>query len=212
MFTTVFLASIMIGAATSLLYAIRFEDRELEIISKTAASFVFVILGIVRWSAGDIVGGWLVAGLILCAVGDFCLLWDRSFDIGLLSFLLGHLAYGAGFGAALAVRQWPLMVLIPLLVAGGAASSWLWPHLGKRRTPVTAYVVAITFMLWGGLSTSISAALPWTAAAGAFLFYLSDLAVARQRFIHQSFINRGLGLPSYYLGQFLIAMTVGAGR
>jgi len=54
-------------------------------------------------------------------------------------------------------------------------------------------------------------ALPWTAAAGAALFYLSDLAVARQRFVHEDFINRALGLPTYYLGQLLLALTVGAG-
>ena len=49
-----------------------------------------------------------------------------------------------------------------------------------------------------------------TAAAGAILFYLSDLAVARHRFIHKSFINRALGLPTYYLGQLLLALTIGA--
>ena len=30
----------------------------------------------------------LLAGLVLCAVGDVCLLWDRSFDLGLAVFLL----------------------------------------------------------------------------------------------------------------------------
>ena len=35
-------------------------------------------------------------------------------------------------------------------------------------------------------------------------------AVARQRFVRPDFINRALGLPTYYLGQLLLALTVGA--
>jgi hypothetical protein len=43
---------------------------------------------------------------------------------------------------------------------------------------------------------------------GAILFYLSDLAVARHRFVKAEFLNRGIGLPLYYAGQVLIAMAV----
>jgi hypothetical protein len=64
-------------------------------------------------------------------------------------------------------------------------------------------------MVWGGISAFTRGVLPWTAAAGAILFYVSDLAVARHRFIQRSFINRALGLPIYYLGQLLLALTIG---
>ncbi len=208
--STVILASVMAAAVASLLRAVRIGDRTLEIISKTTASAVFVMLGLARWSPGDAVGAWLIAGLVLCAAGDICLLWDRSFDLGLISFLLGHLAYVIGFVVALPVRDWPLPFLVPLVFAGGAASRWLWPHLGRRRIPVVAYVVSITAMVWGGVSVSWAGALPWTAATGAILFYLSDLAVARHRFVHESFVNRAIGLPTYYLGQLLLALTIGA--
>jgi hypothetical protein len=40
-------------------------------------------------------------------------------------------------------------------------------------------------------------------------FYLSDLFVARQRFVAPAFANRLYGLPLYYLGQFLLAFSVG---
>jgi hypothetical protein len=42
-----------------------------------------------------------------------------------------------------------------------------------------------------------------------FSFYLSDIFVARQRFVQHSFLNRLIGLPLYYLGQFQIAYTAG---
>jgi len=211
MLSTVVLASIMAGAVISLLRAIRVEDRIQEVFSKTAASAAFVILGAVRWSSGDIVGGWLVGGLALCAVGDVLLLGDRTFDVGLMTFLLGHVLYVAGFHAALPVGRWSLLVLAPLLIVSGGATRWLWPHLGRRRFSVLAYIAVISVMMWGGISAFTEGALPWTAAAGALLFYLSDLAVARQRFVQRSFINRALGLPTYYLGQLLLALTIGAG-
>jgi len=210
MLTTVVLASILAGAVISLLHAIRVDDRTQEVISKTAASATFVILGALRWSSGDVVGGWLVAGLALCAVGDVLLLGNRTFDIGLVVFLLGHVLYIAAFHAALPIGRWSLLILAPLLIVSGGATRWLWPHLGRRRFSVLAYVIVISVMVWGGISAFIEGSLPWTAAAGAILFYISDLAVARQRFVHKSFINRALGLPIYYLGQLLLALTIGA--
>jgi len=92
--------------------------------------------------------------------------------------------------------------------AAVGAAFWLRPHLGNRQVPVLAYVVVITVMVWGGFSTAFGSSMPWIAAAGASLFYLSDLAVARQRFVQESFVNRAVGLPTYYLGQFLLALTI----
>jgi uncharacterized membrane protein YhhN len=207
--TNLVLASVLAGAVVSLLHAIRVEDRTLEVISKTAASVTFVALGWVRWSAGDTVGGWLLAGLVLCALGDVLLVGKRTFDPGLLAFLLGHVFYTLGFCAAMPVGNWPLAAALPLVVTAIAAIRWMWPHLGHRRSTVTVYIVVISIMVWGGLSTWWLGALPWTAAVGALLFYLSDLAVARHRFVHPAFINRAIGLPLYYAGQLLIALTIG---
>jgi uncharacterized membrane protein YhhN len=211
MLTSVILASILAGAVVTLLRAIRVEDRIQEVMSKTAASVTFVILGAIRWTGGDIVGGWIVAGLAFCAIGDVLLLGKRTFDVGLLAFLLGHVLYVAGFHAALPVGRWSWLALAPLLIVSGGAARWLWPRLDRRRFSVVSYIIAISFMVWGGVSVYTRGVLPWTAAAGAFLFYLSDLAVARQRFVHESFVNRAIGLPIYYFGQLLLALTIGAG-
>ncbi len=40
------------------------------------------------------------------------------------------------------------------------------------------------------------------------LFYLSDLFVARERFVTSAFVNRLVGLPLYYGGQVLLALSV----
>ena len=50
-------------------------------------------------------------------------------------------------------RLWPLLILAPIGVAGAIASRWLWPHLGRRRASVIAYIIAISIMVWGSLLT-----------------------------------------------------------
>jgi uncharacterized membrane protein YhhN len=202
------LISFIAGAVASLLVAIRSGERALELISKAAASTGFVVLGVVNRSAGDAVATWIVVGLLLCAIGDLLLRFDRTFDLGLFSFLAGHLAYVTAFATALPLPQWRLLFLAPIVLMAIGALSWLWPHLGRRAVSVTAYVVAISIMVWGSLSVADSGALGWTVALGAVLFYLSDLAVARQRFVKAEFLNRGIGLPIYYAGQVLIAISV----
>ena len=210
MTTTIVVASVMGGAVVSLLHAIRVGDRTLEVISKTVASSAFVVLGWVRLTAGDAGGVWLLAGLVLCALGDVLLLGEKTFEPGLGAFLLGHLLLIAGFHAALPFGRWAPVVAVVLVVGGGAAIRWLWPHLGHRKPLVVAYVVVISVMVWSAFSASWGRVLPWSAAAGSLLFYLSDLAVARQRFVNPDFVNRAIGLPLYYTGQFLLALVIGS--
>ena len=44
--------------------------------------------------------------------------------------------------------------------------------------------------------------------AGALGFFVSDLAVARERFVAKSFSNKLWGLPLYYAAQLVLAGTV----
>jgi len=203
------LAAVTAGAVASLLTAIRAGDRVLEVVSKAAASASFVSLGLLRWEGAGTVGAWLVVGLVLCAAGDLLLLGSgRSFDLGLVVFLLGHVAYIGAFATALPPGEWWRLAVVPLVLAAAAAARWLWPHLGRRRLPVAAYIVVISAMVWAAISVARAGALPSIVAVGAILFYLSDLAVARHRFVKAEFLNRGIGLPLYYAGQVLIAMSI----
>jgi len=204
----VLLIAVIGGAVASLLVAIRTGERNLEVVSKATASAGFVVLGIVRCSPGNSVASWLVVGLVLCALGDMLLLADRTFDLGLVTFLAGHVAYVVAFAVALPVFQWRLLFLTPVVLTSAGVASWLWTHLGRRRVSVSAYIIAISVMVWGGLSVASAGVLGWTVAIGALLFYLSDLAVARHRFVKAEFMNRGIGLPLYYAGQILIALSV----
>ncbi len=205
---TILIVGVMCGAVAALLAAARHGDRALEIAAKATASACFVVLGGLRLTAGDPVDTWLLIGLAACAGGDMLLAIDRTFDAGLAAFLAGHLCYLAAFVIAAPMIGWPLLPIAPLAAAALGVGAWLWPRLGRRRIPVALYIVAITAMVWGAMSSSLAHALPWRVAAGALLFYLSDLAVARHRFVKAEFANRALGLPAYYAGQLLIALSI----
>jgi uncharacterized membrane protein YhhN len=75
------------------------------------------------------------------------------------------------------------------------------------RIPVVAYVAVISLMV----VTAVGAAAATGQAAigvGGICFYLSDLHVARHRFVSQSFWNKAWGLPLYYAAQLILASTV----
>jgi uncharacterized membrane protein YhhN len=80
--------------------------------------------------------------------------------------------------------------------------------------PVLFYVVAIDVMVVGAASVLAEPTLTFSGRLlvffGAVLFFLSDTLVARHRFVKHEFLNRAIGLPLYYAGQFMIAFSVGA--
>lgn len=40
----------------------------------------------------------IAAGLIFCCIGDAFLIWPKYFDIGMISFAIGHIFYTTAFG------------------------------------------------------------------------------------------------------------------
>jgi uncharacterized membrane protein YhhN len=174
----------------------------LRAVSKLACSAGFLLLA----SSGDAdstFARWMLAGLALSALGDAALLSRRTFLAGLGAFLAAHVAYTIAF----APESEPSgFAALPLIAVGAVVVRWLWPRLGSLRVPVLAYCGAISAMVWVALGTGRAAI-----AVGAGLFYLSDVAVARQRFVRDDVRNRLVGLPLYYAAQYLLAWMVRSG-
>jgi uncharacterized membrane protein YhhN len=85
---------------------------------------------------------------------------------------------------------------------------WLQPNLSeKMRIPVVAYVAVISLMVVTAAGATASTG-RGAIGLGAICFYLSDLHVARDRFVSRSFWNKSWGLPLYYAAQLLLASTV----
>ena len=80
------------------------------------------------------------------------------------------------------------------------------------KLPVICYILVISAMVVGAGSVMGADNLKLSgrllAFGGALSFYLSDLFVARQRFLKAEFVNRLIGLPLYYIGQFLLALSI----
>ena len=158
---------------------------------------------------------WILGGLILCMAGDiFLIFFDRkgAFLAGLVSFLTGHVLYAVAFFSLAGPGRGRWVVIAPLFLVSVVVFAWLRPHLGKMLVPVLAYVAVITAMVIGAatLFDTETVRFPGRALAfsGALLFYASDIFVARQRFLTRSFWNRAVGLPLYFVGQFMIAFSI----
>jgi len=210
---------VIFGLAPVLLFLLLVFERREHLVGKLAVkpllSCLFVLTAVVAAPAFSTYPVVVVVGLVLCLVGDVCLAFPQQalFRAGLAAFLLGHVAYIAAFAAA-AYPNWGLWITAAAaLPVSSLVYRRLQPFLGRMKTPVMAYIVVITVMLIaaGGVfgDMHLSSAGRFLVLNGAFSFYLSDIFVARQRFVQPSFWNRLIGLPLYYLGQFQIAYTTG---
>ena len=203
----VLLIAVVAVATAALVVAERRERRPPAVAAKVTASAAFLLLGLLRAHLATPYDAWVVVALTLCLAGDVLLALPRGLAAGLACFLLGHLAYAAAFATLVPLGAWPWPAAAAMAVPSVAAAAWLWPHLGRMRVPVLAYIAVITAMVWGALAVAGHA--PWMTWAGALLFYLSDLAVARDRFVVRRFASRAWGLPAYYAAQVLLALTLG---
>ncbi|NAX21897.1 lysoplasmalogenase [Vibrio sp. V39_P1S14PM300] len=152
---------------------------------------------------------WILAGLALSAIGDVFLMHPKDkFVPGLLSFLLAHIAYAIGFSefANPQITHW---MPILLLCSGVIVFLFLLPNLGNMAIPVAFYILVIMVMTWCAMEYwhdigSQSASL---AMMGAFIFMLSDLVLAIDRFRSTSKFSRHVIMVTYYTAQALITLS-----
>lgn len=189
------------------------SNSSLSGVGKLVASSAYIAATLSLEALGTEYGRVLLVGMAFCWLGDLLLVSKNRqilFLAGLISFLLGHLAYIGAF----AVRGISIPVLAVALVVMAVFAwrvlSWLNPSLDPRmQRPVWFYVLAISAMMAMAAAT-FSAHGGMVLLAGSLLFVISDLAVARNRFVAPDFINRAWGLPTYYAAQLLLAASVAA--
>lgn len=182
------------------------DNLTLRGIGKTLASLMFILWAVqLGLPSRGVLGQTVTAALVLSAIGDVALLSTekRWFLGGLVAFLLAHVAYAAGFmslAPSLAVTLATSLCMCGLVVV---IWRWLAPHTGSLKPAVAAYIAVISVMVV--LAAGVAGADPSTGRIGlavsAVVFMISDLFVARQRFVHPSHLNRYIGLPLYYMAQ-----------
>ena len=200
---------------TLLLYHIKRDNQKGALLAKTVLSSLFVITVLIQPHLISEYYNFLLAGLIFCLLGDIFLALPQKgmFLAGLAVFLAGHLLYAFGFFRVTEIGEWTGMGFLVIVAAGGLIYFRLRIYLGQMKIPVIFYMIVISVMLTGAWSVfgdyNLAGSGRIMVFAGAFLFYLSDLFVARNRFVKKEFSNRLIGLPLYYTGQFLLAFSAG---
>ena len=201
--------------ATAALLVAQHRDSMLGIwIAKPLAATAYIGAALAVGALDTAYGRMVLAALVLSWFGDVFLIprgAPRSFKAGVLSFLLGHVAFTLAF--VLRGLDW-LAVAVTAAAAAVVAAAllrWLRPHLPRDLAAVVhVYVAVISLMLVAAAGTAV--ALGGAAIfVGALMFYVSDLAVARERFVASSFSNSAWGLPLYFGGQLVLASTVAQG-
>ncbi len=180
-------------------------------VAKPLASSGFVAAAVSVHATGSTYGTIVLAALVLGWLGDVLLIPKSrgAFRAGILSFLLGHLAFACAFAARGLDPAWSVGALIVLAVPAALVLRWLGPHLpAEMKRAVSAYVVVIGLMVTAAAGT-FGAAGGAAILAGAVGFSVSDLSVARDRFVAPGFVNRAWGLPLYYAAQIVLASTAG---
>jgi uncharacterized membrane protein YhhN len=188
------------------------EDRYplLRAFSKLLASAGFLGVAVSRGAVEHTYGRWVFAALIFGWIGDAALLGSRRvwFLVGLTTFLIGHLIYVVAF---LVAGIAPVATMAAAVVAAPAAVvvfRWLRPQLPPAMVaPVAAYAIVISAMVVFATGAT-AAGSSILIVIGAAAFFVSDLAVARNRFVAPGIGNRLWGLPLYYTAQILLAWSV----
>lgn len=208
----VIFAVILLGG---LLYFVNKENRKGILPTKTILSSLFIFTVMVQPHPMIRYYHYILVGLMCCLVGDVFLAFPQKkmFLLGLIAFLWGHVFYILGFFHVAAISQWTWMGSFIVIVISVWVFLWLRPHLGTMKIPVLFYIIVITFMVSGAWSILGEPNLALSGRimvfTGALSFYFSDIFVARNHFLKNEFLNRLMGLPMYYTGQFLLAFSVG---
>jgi uncharacterized membrane protein YhhN len=185
-----------------------------------ALFLIFALVG--RFSSLPLV--FFGAGILLSLAGDILLMIsynrfsDNWFMIGLAAFLLAHVSYIVGFNLPLPNISpvWSVGVTIVLAISASRVLKRIVTGIhGKGvprlAAPVVLYGTVITIMLLSAMLTFFRAEWASTSSllvvVGAFLFYLSDIILAWNKFVTPIKNGRVANMITYHLGQ--IALIAG---
>jgi uncharacterized membrane protein YhhN len=191
----------------------------LEVIAKPG---VMIVLFLWLLTSAGLNGAliWFGLGILLSLAGDALLMisLDRFFLMGLVAFLMAHAAYIIGFNIPLpALSLWGIVFAVMVSLGGARVIRRIVAALASKgqarmRTPVIVYSMVISIMLLSAMMKLMD--MTWNANAallvsvGAFLFYISDIILAWNKFVAPIQHGRIYNIAAYHLGQIMLIAGV----
>ena len=200
--------------------AVARRQKRVEYVAKPATLVVVIIaaLLLMRGAPNTRLGLFFLLGLCFSLVGDVFLMLsgERFFLPGLISFFIAHVFYIVGLNPTL-----PPLASVVVLIVVAALGALLYARISaalrqkqrcKMLTPVAAYAMILSLMLFSAWATLFRPAWPaagrFTVIVGATLFFASDSMLAWNKFVAPSHIMHVLVMVTYHLAQFALAATI----
>jgi uncharacterized membrane protein YhhN len=199
--------------------------RYLEFAAKPGTMLILLIEMVFLGGCSSVLLVCFETGVFLSLLGDVFLLLsyvrlsNKWFLAGLAAFLLAHLAYITGLNVPLPDVSPIISVGVSIVLAISAGRTLGKIIEGVRRKglrrlemPVIIYGMVITIMLLSALLVLLGG--KWSVPAsllvvcGAFLFYLSDILLAWNRFVNPVRSGRLINIILYHVGQIGLAAGV----
>ena len=189
--------------------AVADHNKRLEYICKPATMVVLMGLASSLHVDDPTVKNWFLLALGLSLVGDvFLMLPQDRFVLGLVAFLLAHIAYIFGLWTeGVSILDFVVGLAIAglaVVVIGGRIITAI--NAGDDRefaTPVRAYVGVISLMLASAIGTANGLAI-----AGAGLFYTSDALIAWERFVRPRAWQPLAIIVTYHVAQASLTLSL----
>jgi uncharacterized membrane protein YhhN len=212
-----------VGGAAAVVdwWAVARHNRGLEYLAKPAVMVALVVAAaLIPDGSTDLADRrqWFVCALILCLVGDICLMAPRDLFIpGLLAFLGGHVLFIVGLlqppdppgtppfafsatGLALAAVVVMVVEAVPgAMVVHSLSTTGQAPLIG----PVCVYMAAIGTMVVLAVNVGIV-----VAALGAVAFLASDTLLALDRFVRPLPGGKLAVHVTYHCAQILLVLSL----
>lgn len=148
---------------------------------------------------------WFVAAFALSLAGDvFLLREDRLFLPGLVSFLLGHVAFVVGFCVAGLRAGYVLAGLMVVLLVLGPVAPRLLSAIRRGPEPAMVVPVVAYMAVISAMSITAVGAGPLLAMLGAWLFMASDTTLAWNRFVRPTPSAGAVVMVTYFAAQVLL--------
>jgi len=206
-------ATVTVSATFAIVAAHR-DDRQGVYLFKPLTTFIILIgaAWLIR-PAPPLYRALVVVGLGCSLGGDILLMLpDEPMTGGIVAFLLAHLRYVAAFSLANPVAVAQLVWLLPFIVFSGAVLADRWGALGRLKIPLVIYAAVISTMAWRAAMRGQAVMIPRQTflfgVLGACVFVVSDALVVLRRFGRSFPAAHSLELGTYWVAQFLIAMSV----